>query len=57
MAVEYQYLGTGAAEGMGAMDSSLLRLYQQKRITRETALTYSIYYEAMEKRLDALALL
>lgn len=46
---------TGAAEGMCSMDSSLLRLYQQKRITRETALTYSIYYEAMEKRLDALA--
>lgn len=47
----------GAAEGMCTMDGSLLRLVQQKRITRETALTYSIHYEAMEKRLAALAAL
>lgn len=47
----------GTAEGMCTMDTNLLRLVQQKRITRETALTYSIHYEAMEKRLDALAAL
>lgn len=47
----------GAAEGMCTMDTSLLRLYQQGRISRDTALTYSIYYEAMEKRLKALSML
>ena len=47
----------GAAEGMRTMDASLLRLVQQQRITKETALTYSIHYEAMEKRLAALAAL
>ena len=47
----------GAAEGMCTMDTSLLRLYQQGRITRDTALTHSIYYEAMEKRLAALSML
>ena len=47
----------GAAEGMCTMDASLLRLVQQQRITKETALTYSIHYEAMEKRLAALAAL
>ena len=48
---------SGAAEGMCTMDASLLRLVQQQRITKETALTYSIHYEAMEKRLAALAAL
>lgn len=47
----------GSAEGMCTMDTSLLRLYQQGRITRDTALTHSIYYEAMEKRLAALSML
>ena len=47
----------GAAEGMCTMDTSLLRLYQQGRITRDTALTHSIYYETMEKRLAALSML
>ena len=47
----------GAAEGMCTMDTSLLRLYQQGRITRDTALTHSIYYEAMEKRLAVLSML
>lgn len=42
----------GAAEGMCTMDGSLLRLYQQGRISRETALTYSVHYEAMQKRLS-----
>ena len=44
---------SGAAEGMCTMDGSLLKLYQQNRISRETALTYSIHYEMMEKRLAA----
>jgi twitching motility protein PilT len=48
---------SGAAEGMRTMDQSLLQLYQQGRITKETALTYSIHYEAMEKRLAALSML
>ena len=39
------------------MDTSLLRLYQQGRITRDTTLIHSIYYEAMEKRLAALSML
>lgn len=47
----------GSAEGMCTMDASLLRLYQQGRITRDTALTHSIYYETMEKRLAALSML
>ena len=34
-----------------------MRLYQQGRITRDIALTHSIYYEAMEKRLAALSML
>lgn len=45
---------SAAAEGMCTMDGSLLRLYQQNRITRETAITYSIHHEAMQKRLSML---
>lgn len=48
---------SSAAEGMCTMDTALLRLFQQKRITKDTALTYSIHYEAMEKKLTALSLL
>ena len=44
----------GAAQGMVTMDASLLRLVQQGRISAETALTYCIHYETMEKRLSAL---
>ena len=48
---------SGAAEGMCTMDQSLLRLYQQKKISKETCMTYCLHYEAMEKRIKALSLL
>ena len=43
---------SGAAQGMISMDASLLKLAQQGRITKDTALTYCLHYEAMEKRLS-----
>lgn len=42
---------SGAAEGMCTMDGSLLKLYTQGRITRETAMVYCSNYEIMAKRL------
>lgn len=44
-------LQAGAAEGMCTMDSSLLKLYREGRITKDTALMYCVYYENMQKRL------
>ena len=41
----------GAAEGMCTMDGSLLNLYRQGKITRETALMACANYENMVKRL------
>ena len=41
----------GAAEGMCTMDGSLLKLYQEGKITRDTALLSCVSYETMEKRL------
>ena len=41
----------GAAEGMCTMDGSLLRLYRESRITRDTALLSCVNYESMAKRL------
>lgn len=41
----------GQSEGMCTMDSSLLKLYREGRITKETALAYCVYYENMQKRL------
>lgn len=41
----------GAEEGMCTMDGSLLKLYREGRITRETALLSCLHYEAMVKRL------
>ena len=41
----------GAAEGMCTMDGSLLKLYKEGRITRETALLSCVNYETMAKRL------
>lgn len=38
----------GAAQGMCTMDASLLRLVTEKRISKETALTHCMHYEAME---------
>ncbi len=42
---------SGAAEGMRTMDGSLLKLYRQGRISKETALMYCANYEVMTKRL------
>lgn len=41
----------GAADGMCTMDGSLLKLYKEGRITRDTALLSCVNYEAMQKRL------
>ncbi len=41
----------GAAEGMCTMDGSLLKLYREKRITKDTALVSCVNYENMAKRL------
>ena len=41
----------GAADGMVSMDGSLLRLYRQKIISRQTALTYCTNLELMSKKL------
>ncbi len=45
----------GAAQGMCTMDASLLRLVTEKRVSKETALTHCMQYEAMEKRLSAMS--
>ena len=37
---------------MCTMDASLLRLVTEKRVSKETALTHCMHYEAMEKRLS-----
>lgn len=42
----------GAAEGMCTMDGSLLKLYREGRITRDTALVSCVNYENMSKRLS-----
>lgn len=44
----------GAEEGMCTMDGSLLKLYRQGRITKETALLSCLHYEAMVKRLGGM---
>ncbi|MBQ9157234.1 MAG: PilT/PilU family type 4a pilus ATPase [Eubacterium sp.] len=41
----------GAADGMCTMDGSLLKLYREGRISRDTALISSVNYETMVKRL------
>lgn len=41
----------GAADGMCTMDGSLLRLYNERRISRDTALLSCVNYETMAKRL------
>lgn len=43
---------SGAKEGMCTMDGSLLQLYKQGKITKETALVYCANYELMSKRLE-----
>lgn len=42
---------SGAGEGMCTMDGSLMKLYKQGKITKETALVYCTNYELMAKRL------
>ncbi len=41
----------GAADGMCTMDGSLVKLYKEGKITKETALVSCVYYENMVKRL------
>ena len=41
----------GAADGMCTMDGSLLKLYKEGKITRDTALLSCVNYENMVKRL------
>lgn len=43
---------SGGAAGMCTMDASLLRLMRQGTISRETAMTYCLSQEAMEKKLE-----
>ena len=43
----------GAGEGMCTMDGSLLKLYQDGKITRDTALLSCVHYENMVKRIGA----
>ena len=42
----------GAADGMCTMDGSLLKLYREGKITRDTALLSCVNYESMAKRLS-----
>ena len=42
----------GAAEGMCTMDGSLLKLYREGKITKDTALIYCAHYDNMAKRLS-----
>ena len=42
----------GAADGMCTMDGSLLKLYREKKITKDTALLSCVNYENMMKRLS-----
>ena len=44
----------GSDQGMRTMDGSLLTLYRQKRITKETALTYCLNYDATSRKLKLL---
>ena len=42
---------SGASEGMVSMDDCLLRLAQGKKITRETALQYSVNPDQLQRKL------
>jgi twitching motility protein PilT len=46
-------IASGAAEGMVSMDSSLLKLFNDGRITKESALYFSSNRELMTRRLSA----
>lgn len=43
-------IAAGAAQGMRTMDMSLLKLYNEKKITKDTLLRYCTNYDAMSKR-------
>ncbi|MFH5836241.1 type IV pilus twitching motility protein PilT [Proteiniclasticum sp. C24MP] len=45
---------TGASSGMISMDTSILKLYREKIITRDTAVSYAEDPEAMKKQLSGL---
>lgn len=44
-------IGAGEKEGMISMDQSILRLYQEGKITKETALEYADHPEQLERKL------
>lgn len=44
-------IASGSAQGMRTMDMSLMKLYNEKRITKETVLNYCTNLDAMQKRL------
>ena len=43
----------GRAEGMVTMDQSILNLYRDRRITRETALLYADHPEQLQRQLNS----
>ena len=43
---------SGKEQGMITMDNSLMEIYKEGRITKETLLTYSTNREIMEKKLE-----
>ena len=45
-------IATSASEGMISMDNSLLKLYKDGVITKDTARNYAINTDVMEKRLQ-----
>lgn len=45
-------IATGQSEGMVSMDSSLLNLYREGKITKENAVIYSSNSELMAKKID-----
>lgn len=42
---------SGSAQGMRTMDNALFQLYQEKKITRDTCITYCSNHDVMRKRL------
>ena len=43
---------SGMAEGMRTMDSDILRLYNEKKITAENALLYAVNKDIMAKKIN-----
>ena len=46
-------IASGSSLGMRTMDQSLFDLVKQGKVSKETALQYSIHYQALNKRFDA----